>query len=228
VADLTPQIGIRGPGANEFRYFTEDEFVRDEQLGIEKGSTFKIIGLGKDGSERMIGLLRQRVPTLLIGGTLPPLPPSDGEIIIAVTGIVDALLARAIAKIAFNYMTYFAGPDFALNEAFGVVRRFVRYGEGGWRDVVRVSTRPILANDAVWYGAVRGHLVTVAWPGAARTITSNVSLFNEAAYVVTLARRCDAIWRPLRFGHLFNWETREITKLTTASGLSLPWQTAKF
>jgi hypothetical protein len=47
VVDSTPQIGVKRPGESEFHFFTEDEFNKapDEAVGIEKGSTFKIIEL---------------------------------------------------------------------------------------------------------------------------------------------------------------------------------------
>jgi len=158
---------------------------------------------------------------------MPPPPSSGAEVLVAVSATVNALLTRAIAKIAFNYMAHFAGSNFALNEAFNGVRRFIRYGEGTWKNFVEVSVRPVLANDALWYGAVRGHLVTVAWPGSTDSIVSNVSLFNEIAYFVRLSPRCSTVWRPIEYGNLFDWETGEIYQLRTGSGLIFPWQMVK-
>jgi hypothetical protein len=111
--DLTPQIGIRSLGSEEFRFFTDDEFVRssDEELGIGSRSEFKIIGLGADGSERMIGLLKERVPALRIDRGMPSPPQSGAEVLVSVRATVNALLTRAIAKIAFNYMTHFTGNE---------------------------------------------------------------------------------------------------------------------
>jgi hypothetical protein len=59
----------------------------------------------------MIGLLKERVPALRIEGAMPPPPSSGAEVLVAVCATVNALLTRAIAKIAFNYMTYFAGNN---------------------------------------------------------------------------------------------------------------------
>jgi HNH endonuclease len=225
----TPQIGVKRLRESEFHFFTEDEFNKapDEAVGTEDGSTFKIIGLGPNGLEQIIETVRRRVPNLRIDGTMPSLPPSSGDALVVVMTNINALIARAIAKISFSYMTYFAGTDFALHEAFNQVRLFIRYGEGVPQDFVKVSTRPVLANDALWYGSVRGHLVTVEWPGTADCIFSKIALFNELSYIVTLTRRCSAIWRPIQYGNLFDWETGEIKELTIAAGLSLPWQMVK-
>jgi len=229
VVDSTPQIGVKRPGDSKFHFFTEDEFNKapDEAVGVQKGSTFKIIGLAPNGSEQIIETVRRRVPTLRIDGTMPSPPTPGSDVLVAVTTNINALIARAIAKISFSYITYFAGTDLVLREEFDRVRRFIRFGEGVPPDFVKVSTRPVLANDTLWYGSVRGHLVTVEWPGALDRIFSKVALFNELSYVVTLARRCSAIWRPIQQGHLFDWETREIKELTTGAGLSLPWQMVK-
>jgi hypothetical protein len=228
VVDSTPQIGVKRPGEDKFHFFTEDEFnkAQDEAVGVQKGSTFKIIGLGPNGSEQIIETVRRRVPTLRIDGTMPSLP-RGGNTLVAVMVDINDLIARAIAKIAFSHLTYFAGRDFVLREEFDRVRRFIRFGEGVPQDFVKVSTRPVLANDPLWYGSIRGHLVTVEWPAAVDLIFSRVALFNELSYFVTLARRRPAIWRPIQHGNLFDWEAGEIKKLTTAGGLFLPWQTVK-
>jgi hypothetical protein len=229
VVDLTPQIGIKRPSDEGFRFYTEDEFRKasDSQVGVEKGSKFIVIGLRETGSEAMIQLVRTRVPTFKIEGALPAPPQQNGKVMIDIVASFSQLLARGIAKIAFNYMTFFAGTDFALHEDFNDIRRFIRYGKGQWSDFVDVKARSVLANDAIWYGATRAHIVTVDWPGASQSIVSNVSLFNELAYSVALARWCTTVWRLLIFGHLFDWETGEITRLATGCGLTLPWQMTK-
>ena len=46
---------------------------------------------------------------------LPPPEMIDGQIIVEVRGTIDKLIARAVAKIAFNYMAKHAGTEFALD-----------------------------------------------------------------------------------------------------------------
>lgn len=227
--DLRPQVGVKRPADSEFRFFTDEEFQKapDEQIGSEKGSTFKIVGLGQSGSEEMISMVRARIPRFRIDGSMPSPPTGvDGEITVAITATVNGLLTRSIAKIAFNYLSYISGADFVLDSAFNGIRRFIRYGEGNRRTFVSPRPQPIVVNDHIWYGSIRAHLITLDWPARGQIIESSVSLFNETMYDVRLADRCSVLWRPIRSGHAFFWETGQINKLVS-SGLYMPWQMAR-
>jgi hypothetical protein len=226
--DLTPQIGVKRPADTGFRFFTVKEFqaAADEQIGKERGSAFKIIGLGQSGSEETISIVRERIPDLKIQGAMPSPPIANGEVIAEITATINDLLARSIAKIAFNYLSYISGTSFVLDSAFNDIRRFIRYGGDSWRTFVRTRAEPIVVNDRIWYGSVRAHLITIDWPEREPTIVSSVFLFNETMYDVKLGSRPSLLWRPIRSGHAFFWETGEIKKLVS-SGLSLPWQMAR-
>ncbi|MGB3552418.1 MAG: HNH endonuclease [Candidatus Binatus sp.] len=227
--DLRPQVGVKRPADTEFRFFTDEEFqeASDEQIGRERGSTFKIVGLGQSGSEEIISMVRARIPSFRIDGSMPSPPAGvDGEITVAITATVHGLLTRSIAKIAFNYLSYTSGAEFVLDSAFNEIRRFIRYGEGKWRTFVSSRARPIVVNDRIWYGSVRPHLVTLDWPARGEKIESSVSLFNETMYDVRLGSRCLLLWRPIRSGHAFFWKTGEI-KTLVSSGLIIPWQMAR-
>jgi len=228
--DLRPQVGVKRPADAEIRFFTDEEFQKasDEQIGREKGSTFKIVGLGQSGSEAMISMVRARIPGFRMDGSMPPLPAgADGEMTVAITATVHGLLTRSIAKIAFNYLSYISGADFVLDPAFNEIRRFIRYGEGNWRTFVSSRARPIVMNDFIWYGSIRAHLITIDWPIRGEIIESSVSLFNETMYDVILASRCSLLWRPIRYGHAFFWGSGEIKELVSTS-LFMPWQMARF
>jgi hypothetical protein len=227
--DLRAQVGVKRPADTEFRFFTDEEFPEapDEQVGKERGSTFKIIGLGQSGSEEMVSMVRARIPGFRIDGSMPSPPAdADGEITVTITAAVHGLLARSIAKIAFNYLSYVSGSNFVLDSAFNDIRRFIRYGEGNWRTFVSPRAQPIVENDRIWYGSIRAHLITIDWPARGQIIESSASLFNETMYDVRLANRCSVLWRPIRSGHAFFWETGEIKKLVS-SGLFMPWQVAR-
>jgi hypothetical protein len=227
--DLRPQIGIKRPDDVEFRFFTDKEFreAGDNQIGKERGSTFKLVGLGQSGYEEIIELVRARVPGFRIEGSMPSPPiPADGEITVAITTTIHGLFARSIAKIAFSYLSYVSGGEFVLDSAFSEVRRFIRYGEGNWRTFVSSRVRPIVVNDHLWYGSIHAHLITLDWPARGQTIESSVSIFNETMYDVNLSKRCPELWRPIRSGHAFFWESGEIKKLAS-SGLFMPWQMAR-
>lgn len=75
VMDLPAQIGIQAPLEPRFRYFLEPEFAgaTDEELGILRGSKFKLLAPDEQAYLRLITLIRRRVPAFrLARGTDAP------------------------------------------------------------------------------------------------------------------------------------------------------------
>lgn len=99
--------------------------------------------------ERIRALVLQRFPKFREEGKLELPPPEkiDGKSLVEIKSKVDRLLARAVAKISFNYMAFHAGSHFARNASLDTVRRFIRYDEGpdDWRQFVRFLVKPLLA-----------------------------------------------------------------------------------
>ncbi len=56
---------------------------------------------------------------------------------------MDTTRFRAIAKIAFNYLAYTNGATVTLHSDFDPVRRFIRYGDGTYRDFGRLEKQPV-------------------------------------------------------------------------------------
>ena len=55
---------------------------------------------------------------------------TTGEVTTEVEARFENIHARAISKIAFNYLAKMLGAEFALRPEFNGIRGFVRYGEG--------------------------------------------------------------------------------------------------
>jgi hypothetical protein len=128
----------------------------------------------------------------------------------------DAIILRCVAKISFNYMTYVTSADFAIGHDFHGIRAFIREGRRPGYPLVVHRARPILADDTPSVRQTNGHLVTTNWTRDSRHIVGQLSLFNGPTYSVSLARNFSGLWLPLRSGHHFNLETRQINKLTSA------------
>jgi len=113
------------------------------------------------GGERIRALVLSRFPKFREEGKLdlPPLERIDRKMLVEIKSKVDRVLARAISKIAFNYMAFHAGSKFALNESFDSVRRFIRYDEGheDWRQFVRFLSKPLLADETDDLRVTQGH-----------------------------------------------------------------------
>jgi hypothetical protein len=117
---------------------------------------------------------------------------------------------RAIAKIAFNYLSYREGAAFVLATRFDSIRRFIRYGEvpslppihTSWDLPFRFDTgageRPVV------------HFVCLAPRHASHNnLLGVVSLFGFLTHTVILAENYDGVW-PNPHAHLYNLKDRSV------------------
>jgi hypothetical protein len=128
-----------------------------------------------------------------------------------------------VAKIAFNYMAKHVGAGFALNPCFDPIRRFIRSDEGGddWREFVQVVKKPLLAEETDDLRITRGHIVTLGWPTVYK-LQAYVSPYNSIAYAATMTTSFSGVWRPIKVGHVFDWEHRAIHELIAVGAVLLP------
>ena len=140
------------------------------------------------------------------------------EMDLDVQGAVDRTIARAIAKISFNYLAWYQGAEFVLRRDFDDIRTFIRHGEGEWTWFVEVSETPILMDDTTSVRHTRGHLITVGWAGGAEGhvdghLVGQVSLYNSMTYRVHLCHRFSGLWRDVASGHHYDLESRAVRPL---------------
>lgn len=225
---LPPQVGVQLEGEADWQYHTEEELTRDGVGRLPSpGQKVKLRLLAADdaGVQRIRALVLERFPEFREEGKLDLPPPEriDGKMLVEIKSKVDRLLARGVAKVAFNYMTLHAGSDFALNANFDPVRRFIRYDEGrdDWRQFIRFVSKPLLAEETEELVVTRGHIVILGWKDF-RTLTVTFSPYNSMAYEVTLTESFSGIWQPLKIGHVFDWEHHEIVPLTPVDRIVLP------
>jgi hypothetical protein len=214
VAGLVPQVGFARRGAEGFVYLSDEELRDQRPLPPEADPTrLHLLSDTERNKTALIAVLAQRgIPFQEQHDTTPPVP-EHREIVVDVQTAVDALLHRAVAKIAFNYLAYTQGPDFALNENFERVRRFIRYGTPPGYRLVRLLGRPILATDRPRRRHTQGHIVVLYWTADRNHLVANVSPFNEVTYSIILATHFRGLWHEIRSGHHFDLDTRDITPL---------------
>jgi hypothetical protein len=216
---LIPQIAVRGVFDKEFSFFNEYEFAKatDEEIGVQRASWFKIMAPNTQSFERMINLLAARVPNVRLYA-MPVQNPlgGDGKIGVRVLGRIEAIIARAVAKIAFNYLTFICGSDFALSDCFNPLRSFVINGTGRWTDFVDVNERPILGSDSERWRQTAAHLLVLEWDPAGPMII-RFSPFNDLTYHIHAGNVHGKIWRRIDSGHGFDWRTRSIVRMGSIS-----------
>jgi HNH endonuclease len=218
VVSLVPQVGFRQRGETKWTFLTEDALQDATQpLPPDAGrGEIRLISKSEEIDGRLIAMLSQRgIKFQKIGITGGPPPSDEGFAPLDLQARIDDMIFRCVAKIVFNYLAWRQGADFVRLNQFNAVRSFVRYGTRASYPLVAVQTAPILTDDTPSNRQTVGHLVTAAWTRDSRHIVGQLSLFNSVTYAVSLAKDFAGVWRPLRIGHHFNYQTSCIDKLVT-------------
>jgi HNH endonuclease len=133
------------------------------------------------------------------------------ELDIRISGQVDRVLRRAIAKIACNYLAH-QYPAVAAMPQTLALRQFIRYGTREDSNPIALSLKPLVAG-ATPELAPLAHGVTLEWKGG--RLLGDVTLFFRFRYQVLLADGGFLIPPTMiSGGHLFNVAARQILPLT--------------
>jgi hypothetical protein len=211
-----PQAGFKAPLGVEFNWIAERDLNEVSVAPYRpKGTEYRIVGPADEDLWRIDKKLRELGFTPAQQGFLDDTIPQGGQIDFAAEMTFDAIVQRAIAKIAFNYAAYVLGADFVRNSSFDPTRRFIRYNEASGYQVTTPTFKPVLRDDKPLMRQTIGHLLVVEWGDRLQSfLRARVSLFNEMTYEVRLCGRYDGLWFDVACGHLFDPFNRQITKLT--------------
>jgi hypothetical protein len=206
-----PQVGFRKLDETKRQWFLENEL--DDLHAWERYRTSTethIVGKPESAALRLIDKLQRMGITFKERHE----PTTHGGLIqVHADAALDDIIFRGAAKIAFNFLAYVKGPDFALRAEFDEMRDYIRTGVATSHPQVIVSTAPILNSDDALYRQTRGHLVILDWDRNNSAILCLLSLFNHLTYHVVLCRSYSGIWHPLATGRHFDLETRRITNV---------------
>lgn len=212
------QAGFFHPQDNEYHYFEIGHIPSKKKLE-EDG--YQIIGkmvmLIAEGNELdlLIDELHKNGINVKSESELIIEADQNEEVQVETEITLDRVIMRGISKIAFNYLAYVAGKQFCLSDHFNGIRKFIRYNEGESQKFIAVNQSPILYDDQVCgkLGAkiTEGHIITVGWNK--KSIVSKISLFNTATYGVKICDSYNGIWIPIKSGHHFDNENKEVSKL---------------
>ncbi|MGZ8366470.1 MAG: hypothetical protein ACXW37_08885 [Nitrospira sp.] len=192
--------------------FLAEEFPQEDAVvfqNLARGA-IRIVGMDATNVERLRQMVQDRgfqlgQPELLS----PPDAILQPDICTLVEGRIDTKTWRAIAKIAFNYLTFHEGARFVHSDRFDPIREFitgVRFDQA----MVRLLNAPILAQETKYWRAFEGHLVVYQTEG--RSLRGKVSLYNSITYDVILCADLGLYYR-LNNGHAFDPIKHQITRL---------------
>lgn len=209
-----PQVGFKKVGSVDYKYY--ELFKIPEKEYLEKQYDMKapksIVTLGCE-PKVVQDQLKDIGITFNIGGELsPPEKRIDWEC--EVTGNIDQIVFRAIAKIGFNYLAYWVKPDFIFDSQFDPIREYIRFGVKNIYPYVIILEKAILGDEPIEGKRRLGHLIILDWSKNKSSIVSKVSLFNWMTYSVLIAKNYIGERIDFRKGCFFNVADEEIYELT--------------
>lgn len=207
-----PQFGFSDATGRQV-WFPKDELPAHSTLpehGFARGREVSIKPFGIDQVEAERLLAEKGYPN-------PSFEKVEGlsegpEIDIYITGTIDRMLWRAVAKIAFNYLAYHY-EGIARMPQFDAIRRYVRYDENPSWTPVGISTNDFVVGLPDSQVPI-AHGVGVSLKG--NQVIGQVTLFFRFHYRIILADGGFLI-RPsvIDRGHLFNPKAHQIVELTS-------------
>lgn len=209
-----PQVGFQSKTSSDYTYFLLDDIPDKAELenqGLDYGANVRAFGDNFDEIEQ--ALARKEIFPEFQKEI--PLPDKKSEkLLVEYEASVDSIIRRAIAKIAFNYLAYWQGADFVLQDIFNPIRFYIRNGERENIPFVIIRDESILKDEPSEGFRRLIHIVTLNWAQSGDSIISQVSLLNVLSYTVQLARNYPSPRPNLRRGHYFNLSDHKIYKLT--------------
>lgn len=233
---LTRTLGVkyRSKKSNKWRFASLRQIEHGEETLTDIGNPLVIVTSSESQSlSNLEAALRQFHPKVKLDliQTYDTLQSGEKVRVAFDTLIEDDLVQRAIAKIAFNYLTYVYGVHIALNRGFNHVREYIRYGKHSNKKFVRrISSLPIKsgAKEARERG---GHVLLIDWAPRVPGVIANLALFCMIPYEINFGVYQGIYPAKVASIHYFDFRTKTVTEqraIPQYTGLSLPALTMGF
>jgi hypothetical protein len=209
-----PQVGFQSRSSLDYTYFLLDDIPDKTELENQKlDYNANVRALGNNFETIEQALARKEIFPEFQKEI--PLPDKKSEkLLVEYETRVDSTIRRAIAKIAFNYLTYWQGAEFVLQDIFNPIRFYIRNGKRGNIPFVIIRNESILKDEPSEKFRRLIHIVTVNWAQSGYSIVSRISLLNLLSYTVQLVNNYPNPRPNLRKGHYFNLGDHKIYELT--------------
>ena len=149
VVDLVPQVRFASrQGAGIF--VREDTLADPAQAlpaDIDTSQEMRLVARSDETAHQLIAVLAARGISFKKTGEGGHPPAVNGLAPLDLRMRYDTMILRCVAKIAFNYAAWAAGPDLVLHDSFDVTRELIRHGTTAPYPVVVPRATPILVDD---------------------------------------------------------------------------------
>jgi len=228
--EMVLQVGFFRKDDQEYDYFEPQDIpsgneLREQDYELEN-EKIRLIAKNAEEMNYLIKMLKEKGMDVRPEEEMkwPEYVKDKNQILAEGIIRIDRIIYRALSKIGFNYLAYVAGKDFTLFEDFHGIRNFIRYNEGNSDHYFFANEPPILYFDRIFrrynIKETNGHLVVAEWKGM--NLIAKVSIFNMTTYSIRLCRNFKGIWRPIKCGHHFDVNSKEVSKLTAIGRELMP------
>lgn len=171
ISQVVPGIAVRRKDSEQFVHFTEAQvrdgtWLQDHDVDWKLG--IRVYGSGTKSDELRAVVESQGV---VISKWRPMKPPKSGMLTVEQEFEFTLEMQRALAKIAFNYMTFSEGVEYALMAAFDPIRKYIRYGKRP-----SSSLPPVLSHEGLPFDKIQTPGGDVLKDGPKRPVIHFVSL----------------------------------------------------
>ncbi len=215
-AEPIPQVAFRKFGEVEWKWFLEEELTQTQQWErYRTDAETKIVGKPDAVVQRLVDRLLELGIVFKKRGSFEK---HGGQVEVFAESILDDIIFRGVAKIAFNFLAHSKGADFVLGSDFDPIRNYIRRGATLPRPPVIVTKLPILRGDDAFYRQTNGHVIVLDWDKVNEGIVCLVSLFNHLTYHVAVCVDYSGVWHPLSAGRHFDLQTLTISEVKGIHG----------
>lgn len=215
---LLPQAAFYKKGTKDKVFFPLDKLSKQllSNAKLDLSGCFIIGNSDHDILEVKSAVAKLGISTkqILELSAISSMPRFGQRIRVSVQTRIDAVILRAIAKIAFNYFAFIYGNQLALSNTFDQIREYIRSGSN--QDSVWTTPKEgvFLARSGKNARRLEGHVILLEWPSnVGAGVTCKVSLFNYLTFIVTLCRSFKVLIQQRLCGHFYDLASKRVKKL---------------
>lgn len=231
--DFASQVGFKKrDGKREYEYYSDEVLKKDKELTKslisktkhlkDENKIFVYGGTDREHKRLCAFLYKQGVKFSKTCASIPL--PESGKREYCAMLVFNEIFRRLLAKIAFNYFSYYVcpqlGKEYIFKPTFDRIRRYIRYGEkDDGHNFVRMRKLNMVFQEKEYRVSViktdlKGHLLAVNSTGG--PITALVDLFHRTGFFVAeVLIGNPRIGISIHEGRCFDYKHGKISKMTS-------------
>lgn len=209
-----PQIGFL-KSSGDYEYYLLDKIpdkhkLNQNEYNLKDIISIRILACDPNHAEKILN--GKGFDIIILGDSGYPNDFND-KFLCEVEREVDDIIFRAVAKIGFNYLAYWEGADFVIQNSFNPIRNYIRWGEKPEIPLRGMRKGHCFSDERCSNKKRLGHIIAINWENEERSLVARISLFNLMIYFIRLAKDESGRYKNIKRGHFFNIKNRNILEM---------------